>query len=337
MNYPAFQKEVKDNKFRDAYLFVGKEDFLAESGIKLLVDKLIPPEDRSMNYSLYYGDDAESLPDNLYSRPMFGQKKVTVVKKAQNLDERQIKAVAKFLQSPPSDGHLILWTGEIDKRKKFYKDIAKLIEPINCNPLRQKELAVWINNYTRQYKKKFDEEAMARLSVINWPNLRELASEIDRLSLMVGDEPVIKVQDVEEMGGGSFAFDRWTLTDAIGEGDRKTAHEAVRRLSLAGLKPLQAIGDLFRLFRILWVVKWFVMRKQLAEAKEFIGLPPFVFNRYMNFARKLDKTTIEKALLRILEADLNIKRGLRKDDLELSVLVEYLAGIAGKESKKVRK
>ena len=316
MTFAAFQKELERKKIRPVYLFAGKEDFLAETGIRSLVDMLITPEDKSLNYVVYYGKDAESLPETLFTPPIFSSRKVTVVRQAQDLSGRSLDAVEKYVKNPPKDGCLIMWTGDEDKRKKFYKKVSKLVDTINCARLRENQLGPWINEYSQKIGKKIESKALAQLCSINWPSVRDLASEIDRLGLMV--------EDVKDMGGGSFAFDRWILTDAVASGNKKLATEAVRRLYMSNIKPTQIIGDLYRLIRNLWIIKWFQSKRQINRAKDVIGLPPFVFNRYCNYTNNVTRNGLEDGILRLLEADLAIKRGLRKDELELGILISIL-------------
>ncbi|MBT7787839.1 MAG: DNA polymerase III subunit delta [Calditrichaeota bacterium] len=324
LTFAALKKEIAKGQFRPAYLFSGKEDFIAESGVKTLLDSLLKPEDYSLNYFLYYGKDADSLPETLFTPPLFGGMRVTVVRQAQDLAGASLNAVVKYLKNKPKDGCLILWAGEPDLRKKFFKSIKGIVEVVDCKPLSDRELSRWINGYAARFGKEFDSEAVAHLSSINWPNLRELASEIEQLTLMVGDAPVISTTDISEMGGCSFAFDRWTLTDAVGAGDAKTAHEAVLRLHLSGLTPTQIIGDLFRLFNNLWILRYLVDKRKTNEASKSIRLPQFILQKYISLARKTTRNGIEDGILRLHEADLNIKTGNLNGNRELGVLVSSL-------------
>jgi len=323
LTFAAFKKENAKGQFRPAYLFSGKEDFIAESGVKTLLDNLLKPEDYSLNYFLYYGKDAETLPETLFTPPLFGGMRVTVVRQAQDLSGNSLAAVVKYLKNKPKDSCLILWAGEPD-RKKFFKSVKGIVETVDCKPLSERELSRWINGYAARYGKEFDGEAVAQLSAINWPNLRELASEIEQLTLLVGDAPVISTSDITEMGGCSFAFDRWTLSNAVGKGDARTAYEAVQKLHLSGLTPTQIIGDLFRLFNHLWILRYLIDKKKTNEASKSVRLHPFVLQKYIALARRASRNGIEDGILRLHEADLNIKTGNVTGNQELGVLVSSL-------------
>lgn len=324
MTFAAFKKEIANKQFRPAYLFSGKEDFIAELGVKTLLENLLKPEDYSLNYFLYYGKDSESLPETLFTPPMFGGIRVTVVRQAEDLSGHSLDAVVKYLKNKPKDGHLILWASAPDLKKKFFKSVKGIVDTIECKPLSNQELTRWINGYAARFGKEFDNDAVSQLSTINWPNLRELASEIEQLTLMVGEAKVISTSDISEMGGCSFAFERYALSNAVGEGDVKAAHEAALRLHLLDLTPTKIIGDLFRTFSHLWILRYLIDKKRTNEASKSIKLHPYVLQKYIGLARSTSRKGIEDGILRLHEADLNIKTGNVNGNQELGVLVSSL-------------
>ncbi len=321
MDYLTFKREIDKGIIHPAYLFTGEEDFLAETGVRAIIDKILAPEDRVLNLVVFYGMDADGLPEALSALPIFAARRVTVVRQAGDLKDKNLEAVVDYLKAPPEDGCLILWAGKVDKRRSFFKEIDGKITPVNCGKLRAKQLSSWMKDFIGRWDKKLDSEAMGKLSAINWPSLRELAGELERLTLLVGDDEVIRLNDVEELGEASFAFERWALTDAVGSGDITTAQKAVKNLQDWKTKPVQIIWELYRLFHRLWLINWYVRKRKLDEAKEVIDLHPFVFKRYIEYARKTNRKILEDSILRIFEADLNIKRGLRQPDQEVNLLV----------------
>ncbi len=333
MNYAAFIKGLSGGGLRPAYLFAGKEGFLAESGVKALVDKLLTPEEQQLNLATCYGRDAAGLTEALTTPPFMASRRVTIVKQAQDLTDRNLDAVVAYLQSPPADGCLILWAGQMDKRRSFFKRVDGLVDMVDCAAPKGRQLVQWMVDYVARWDKRLDDEAIGRLSTINWPGLRELAGELDRLTLLVGGEPDIRAGDIEELGGGSFAFEMWRLTDAVGAGNLAAALGATGNLQRWSAKPrdvpMKIVSSLFYLFRRLWLIKWSLEHKQLQQAKEAVGLQPFVFNRYLDSTRGSTLDAITEGIFRIMEADMNIKRGLRPPDLEVNLLVTELTKLWG--------
>lgn len=328
MNYSAFNRDLKSGKFHSAYMFMGKEDFLAESGVNKLIERLLTPEQKELNLRIFYGQEADGLPDTIGGASLFGTGGVTVVKQAQALSGLGLDVVVKYLKNPPSSGNLILWAGDVDRRKAFYKKTKGLIDPINCDKLTERSIAAWMKIKLSELGKKMDEDTLSKLASINWPSLRELSSELEALTTLVGDGEVIQESDVAEMGGGSFAFERWALGDAVGSQNIELAIKIARNLELSKLQPTQIIGDLFRLVRNMWVIRWHVDRRKANEASKAVGLPNFVYQRYLGYANQTSMVALEKCIIRLMEADINIKTGLKPGNLEANILictiVEYL-------------
>ena len=325
MNYSEFKKEIEKGKVRPAYFFVGEEDFLAANGIQAIIDKALQPDERTLNLTIFYGQDADGLLEALSALPVFAARRVTVVREAQDLKGRNFEAVLKYLEAPPEDGCLILRAGDVKKRKSFLSKVSAKIKPINCGKLRSNQLAGWMTEYVSKLGKRLDSEALGKLTSINWPSMLELAGELERLTLLVGDVEIISARDVEELGKMSFVFERWSLTDAIGTGDLNAAQNAATNLQFWNLKPTQIIGDLHRMFHKLWLIKWFQKQRKMDRAREKTGLHAFVFTKYTNYARRISEKALADGIMRILEADLNIKRGLRQSGQEVSLLVLELA------------
>jgi len=324
VTYDAFLKELDAGQVHPAYLFYGKEDLLCETGVQHLTDKLLSPDERSLNLSIIYGRDAVGLTDALNTPPVFAAKRVIVVKQAQDLPEKHQAAVVRYIQNPPSDGCLILWTGELDKRTTFYKQLEKNIKLVECANLKGRELNNWIRSYIEGQGKKLDDGTLGRLAALAFPSLREAASELDRIILMVGEKKNISLSDLEEAGSSSFALERWKLTDALSAGKVENAIIIGQNLQFWGLHSTQIIGDLFRLFQRLWYIKRHIDKHQVEQARRTMKLLPFLFEKYVNIAPTLSLDNLETGLIRIYNADLNIKSGIHSDDVELNLLIVEL-------------
>ena len=330
MTYADFIKEFSSGKIRPAYFVTGVEEFLAETAVKKLTDALLKPDERTWNLSVFYGKDADGLLDALTALPILSRYRVTVVRQVQDLSEKLLDEVIRYLKSPSEDCCLILWADKLDKRSHFFKEISGTrVATIDCPKPNQRELSGWMTTYISQLGKKLDPDALGRLTAVNWPGLRELAGELDRLALMVGDSPVIRAADIDELGGGSFAFERWKLTEAVGSANITEALDAVDNLQRWGTKPIQIINDLQRLFINMWQIQWYLKHNQQSQAEKTIKLHPFVLKKYSGYVRGMSPNAVDDGILRILEADLAIKQGLRPETLEVGLLVADLVRLVG--------
>ncbi len=324
MTYGEFLKELNEGKLQPAYLFYGKEDLLCEMSIKRLREKVLSPEECSLNLSIIYGTNAIGLAEALNTPPILALKRLIIIKQAQELPDKYLSVVINYLKKPPMDSCLVLWASEIDKRTSFYKRLSNMLIEIECSTPKGKELNLWIRNYVSEQGKTISEDVLQRLSTISFPSLRELVSELDRLILLVGEKRDISLADLEEAGSNSYAIERWKFADALAAGKVNEAIAIGQNLRFWGLHSTQIIGDLFRLFYRLWFIRRCIDKRQLEEARKALNMLPFIFDKYTKIASSLRLNDIETGLLRIYSADANVKKGIHRDEIELNLLIVEL-------------
>lgn len=329
LKYPDFTKNVSKGLILPAYLFTGKEEYLAESAVDAIIEKLLSEDERDLNLNIVYGKDAEGLREALATPPVFAKYRVVVVRQAQDLQVKFVEAVNAYLKQPPADGCLLMIAMD-GERKAGVRKLDTNIETVECPKMKDAELARWSGDYLEKHSKRVESAAMERLISLNWPGLRELAGELDRLILLVGEKQAITFADVEELGTESSMMVRWKLSESVTALDLPGALNALENLLYWGLHPNQLIGDLFRALHQLWVIRYLQDSRKPELIREHLPLKDFVLNKLTQQATRIPLVRIETALLRLEEAELNIKRGLRSDDVEIGVLlVEVLTTLRG--------
>jgi DNA polymerase III delta subunit len=332
LEYSRFLQDLRAGKIATAYLFIGKEDYLAETGTQELVAKVLTDDEKDLNYNVVFPREAETLPMLLSTPPMFARRRVIIAKQAGELNEKPLEAIISYLRKPPQDSCLILLAGEPDKRRSFFKRMEELkaahvIDPIVCAQLKSNEMSNWVLARMTASKKSLDKDALSQLLAVNWPSLRELAAELDRLLLMVGEKKTVTAADVEEMGKSSFEFERYHLGNAVSAGDRIDAFRSLENLLSWGSKPTQIIGDLYRQFWQLWIVKWHGDHRKRSEANKYLNVKEFILRKLEGYVERIPLVNLETALIRILDAELNIKRGLGDEIVEVNLLILELVNL----------
>lgn len=333
MTFDAFQRELGKGLFRGAYLFAGKEDILADRGVRELTEKLLKPEERDLNLNVHYGRDSEAMIASLMSPPVFASRRVVIVKAAQEMSPKALEETARYLKSPPADGCLALIVGELDKRRLFYKRLFDQnpplqIELVECVRPRDQELPGWIAKHLAGHSKKMTPEALERFSSLSWPGLRELTGELDRISLMVGDKHEISLADIEEAGGGSFALDGWKLGEAIIAGETAKSLEILDNILSWSAKANQIVAMLHHLFKRLWLMRYYKDKRLLAEAQKSPTFKSsYAFKKTLEAVENLSLRSIEDCLLRLQETELGIKSSRMPGEVEANLLTVDLIRI----------
>jgi len=120
---------------------------------------------------------------------------------------------------------LLISAGKVDKRKTFFKTLEKLgtVEAFAAWSLDDKNWAAEAEaaalRQLRMLKKEISDEALSELINNVGPNNRQLANEIEKLSLYVADRPEIELADVRAIVTRNKQARAFALGDALGERD----------------------------------------------------------------------------------------------------------------------
>jgi DNA polymerase-3 subunit delta len=120
---------------------------------------------------------------------------------------------------------LLISAAKVDKRKSFYKFIDKTgaVESFAGLSVDDRDWASQAGAIAlqaiRERKKEISDEALAELVASVGPNARQLVSEVEKLSLFVGDRAEIEVADVSAICTRNKAARAFALGDALGDRD----------------------------------------------------------------------------------------------------------------------
>ncbi|HEV2209386.1 MAG TPA: DNA polymerase III subunit delta [Verrucomicrobiae bacterium] len=176
------------------------------------------------------------LREALNTLPFFGSGKAVWLKNCTFLgDERAAEAqavtealadLAQELKSFTWDNvRLLISAGKVDKRKVFYKTVDKAgaVEMFAGWSADDKDwadqAAEWARAALRQRGKEMSEDAMAELLTRVGPHARQLESELDKVTLYVGNRSEIGLEDVEAICSRNKTARAFALGDALGDRD----------------------------------------------------------------------------------------------------------------------
>jgi len=120
---------------------------------------------------------------------------------------------------------LLISAAKVDKRKVFFKTLDKLgnVESFAGWSVDDRDWADqaerWARKGIREKSKEISEEALAEVISRVGPNARQLESEIEKLSLYVGDRKEIGMEDVEAICSRNKMARAFALGDALGDRD----------------------------------------------------------------------------------------------------------------------
>lgn len=120
---------------------------------------------------------------------------------------------------------LLITAAKVDRRKTFYKTIEKVggVEWHAGLSADDKDWADQAERFVRQQlkerKQEMSEEALGELVAAVGPHLRQLASEVEKLSLYTAGRPAIEVADVNAVVSRNKQAEAFALGEAVGDRD----------------------------------------------------------------------------------------------------------------------
>jgi DNA polymerase-3 subunit delta len=212
---------------------------------------------------------------------------------------------------------LLLLASQIDRRMKFFKLCEKHGLVVECPMLNDSAVEEWVRAHAEERGKKIERAAIGEIVRRSGLHLSDVNNSLNVVISFVGNEPVIREQDVVKACADVAEEEVWTLTDAIGACDSNAALNALGKLIDMGKHPDELIGA------INWIMK---SAYQVAAAEK--GAPtvsPFVQRKVAPIAGKLGAKKLRDALMLVTDTHFMMRSTGVDANLALELLVVKLA------------
>ena len=288
------------------------------------MDALLP-QCRELNFTPY--DAGQARPSEVINAcntfPCMAQRRIVLVKGAHQYGKNDLRSFSPYLQSPSPTTSLVFIAEEMAAEfLKEAKDGAFHLE----RPA-QKEIIPWIRAIARELGKEIASEAAVYLQEAVGRDLQGLYHELSKASLYIGDRGRIELKDMERVASEVRTTTIFELTKAIGKRDLKRAFRALERIWESGEPPLKILGMIARQFRHLLMTKEVQAQGGgTEEVKKQLGISnPYYLRELSAQAKGFSLPALQKALMRLWEADLKLKRSSLSRKLLLEGLIIQLS------------
>ncbi len=228
----------------------------------------------------------------------------------------------------PETTTLVFVEGEIARNNAAFTVFAPIAKTVEFALLRKDELPSWIEQRARERGVRLAPRSIAALAQTVGPNLWMMDNELEKLAVYAGGE-VVEPETVATIVSVAQETRIWDLTDAVVAGDERKALGAMRALLADGEAPQWILFMIARQFRQLVLVK--DLRERGVRAEEVArsaGVPSFRLSAVGAIASRYSWNALRAMYSRMLEADLNVKRGLSDDEPSLQLLIHDLCAKA---------
>lgn len=329
----------KKERLPAVLLLFGEEDFLLEDSLKRLIKKLETSSKPTFSIDIFDGADISQndLVSVCASYPMLTDYRAVTVRHFDKMfsgrtgkKQEEKSALAKYLKNPSESAILILEADEDSlnglaamhrgsaQKEKAEKKISSAKFPYNIilanhewlefPKVYESDFASFITSRFKREGKTISEEAIELLIAQTPPSLRDLASEIDKLCLFVGDKNTVTVDDVHSLVGATRNYNVFELQKAVGERNIKKSLNIVEKMLIADRQEMLIITMLTRYFVALW--KLYEEKQKNSNQYKLAasaGVNPYFVNEYLEALKKYNAKELDNALSALCQADYKLK------------------------------
>jgi DNA polymerase-3 subunit delta len=308
--------------------------------IKFITDQTVPEEYRDLAVSRYNLNDvplSEAL-DDAETAPFMSPKKLVVVDQAwfltgskeKNKLEHDTDRLQRYAASPAEDTVLILKVAadKLDERKKLVKALKASDALIPFQPMDTEALLRWIAAQAGKRGVTIREGAGNRLLLNTGADLQQIAAELDKCCLYVGDGGEITEEIVEQLVPRTVEQNVFVLIDEIVRRQYDRAMAVFYDLLRQREEPIKIAALIARQFRLILQVgslgRRGVPEKQIASR---IGAHPYAVKLAYEQSRHYQEAELAGILEDLAELDYRMKTGRtdKAGGLEL-----FLLGLAAR-------
>jgi DNA polymerase-3 subunit delta len=302
------------------YLFYGPEDFWLEITLDAIKRSLIPESLKEFNLETLYGGEISSaeIINRASLLPFMSARRLLIVRATQNFPKDDLDRFVPYVENPV-DSTCIIWVwAKPELSHLLCKRCREVGRAVHFRKLSDRQVYTWIQKRAGELGLVIERDAAAFLNQAVGNSLRDLFSELSKLSLRHPDSR-IGVEQIRELTTFSRLFTVFDLVDFVARRDALRALRALTRLfdtqGRDSRSVLGILGMLARQIRLLLKTKEGLREAggKGGVAKKLRPLPQFVIEKCIAQETFWDEIELEKALLEFYHADGLIRAGSRGD------------------------
>lgn len=233
--YEAIMANLRAKRYSPVYILMGTKDgtesYYLDMISQYVLDNVLAEDEKDFNQTLFYGSDVSmrQVIEQAKHFPMMADHQVVVLREAQAAKEFDL--IEKYIEKPnPATILVICYKGAIDGRKKYLTQAQKVGEVAAFAPLREWELAPFIEEYAKSRGASIDGKAASMIAEHVGSDMKRLVSEIEKVCVVFppGAPKNITPALIEKCVGISKDYNVFELRDAISRHDVAKANIIVK-------------------------------------------------------------------------------------------------------------
>jgi DNA polymerase-3 subunit delta len=306
------------------YGLFGEEDFLVGQALEDFFRSPAFAPNPEMNTDRFRaGEDPPSrILESAQTLPFLGSRRLVVVQQAEAWAAAQANELLGYLADPAPTTCLVFAGAKLNRTTKFAKALAKAGKVHLFGRMYPRQIAPWLAQRAKLRHKRLAQPAAQRLAELAGLGLGALDSEVEKLSLFVGQRAEITLDDVREVTGRGRLYGIFDLTDALAAGELARALAAYDQLHSLGEPAVRVLAMVSRLFRQVAQARQVLdTGGGQAEVQQALRTPPSATQTLVQRARREDARALARRLQAVLKADVALKSSAGSDRVVMERLI----------------
>ena len=226
--YNQIIKNLSEDKFSKIYLLMGEETFFIKKICQFFENNFIEDQNKSFNQEIFYGRDIsiENIISSCKSFPMMSDKKLVIIKEAQELDifkrnnDKKNELLINYLSNVNSSTTLIfcLSNKTLDKRGKLFKSFNEssciLDSSSKENKIYDNQLPKWIESEVNKKKYSISNDALLILTENIGNNLEKIDNALNKIYSNIESKNISK-DDILNLVGINREYNLFEFQDSL--------------------------------------------------------------------------------------------------------------------------
>lgn len=335
ITYDELEKNVKNKKIENSYIFCGSDDELIKEGIESISKQVVLEGMEDLNYIKLDGlnTSMDAIINACETMPFMGDKKLVLISRANFLRDKTdsygskiYNEIKKYLKDLPPYTVLIMYYVFNDKRetaKKNKKLVAldKITKIVHFDKLKRDRFIKKVEGIFNEKGKSIGKVELNYFCERVQNNFNIIKLEIDKLIDYTNGRDITR-KDIEKLIPAKSEDDVFDLVDLISQRKIEKAIDIMDELLFKADQHMLIVTSIENQFKKLYGIK--IGMKQGKRVNDFVAelhVPAFVCEKLMNLSSKFSVRQLEGLIKLCVETEGKIKSTGVDKTMELELLL----------------
>jgi DNA polymerase-3 subunit delta len=229
-SFQSILSDLKKGQFAPIYLFEGEEPFFIDELTDYIEEHALDEAGKAFDQVVMYGRESDGMQvvDEAKRFPMLGERRVIIVKEAQDL--KQMDALLGYIKQPMPNNILVLAHKykKLDGKTTIAKQLRQHSVHFESKKLYDNQIPAWVEEHLKTYGYHITPKAAALLAEFVGADLSRLSNELQKLTLVVPPSSNITPEDIERNIGISKDYNNFELVNALAHKDVLKANKIIK-------------------------------------------------------------------------------------------------------------